>query len=103
MGLAAAWLLLIALFFPDWRDMAALWWNISTYNHILLIPAIVAWLVSLRWTELEKFTPQAWAPGLALVALALLLWVAGSFAGLSLARQLGAVVMLQLLPVDGVR
>lgn len=94
-GLGAAWLLLIALFFADWRDMTALWWNISTYNHILLIPAIVAWLVSLRWAELAKLAPQAWAPGLIPVGLALLVWVAGSFAGLSLARQLGAVVMLQ--------
>jgi len=94
-GLAAAWALLIALFFSDWRDMAAQWWDISTYNHILLIPAIVVWLVSLRAKELAKLAPQAWGPGLALVALALLLWVAGSFAGLSLARHLGAVVMLQ--------
>ena len=94
-GLAAAGLLLIALFWSDWRDMAAQWWNISTYNHILLIPAIVGWLVSLRAKELAKLTPQAWWPGLVLVGLALLLWVAGSFAGLSLARQLGAVVMLQ--------
>ena len=94
-GLAAAWVMLIALFLPDWRDMAAQWWDISTYNHILLIPAIVAWLVSLRATELAKLAPQAWWPGLVLAGLALLLWVAGSFAGLSLARQLGAVVMLQ--------
>ncbi len=94
-GLAAAWVMLIGLFLSDWRDMAAQWWDISTYNHILLVPAIVAWLVSLRAGELAKLTPQAWAPGLVLVALALLLWVAGSFAGLSLARQLGTVVMLQ--------
>ena len=94
-GLAAAWTLLIGLFLSDWRDMAAQWWDISTYNHILLIPAIVAWLVSLRARELARLTPEAWWPGLVLVGLALLLWVAGSFAGLSLARHLGAVVMLQ--------
>ena len=94
-GLAAAWIMLIGLFLSDWRDMAAQWWDISTYNHILLIPAIVAWLVSLRARELAKLTPQAWWPGLVLVGLALLVWVAGSFAGLSLARHLGAVIMLQ--------
>ena len=94
-ALAFAWLGLIALFWRDWRDMAAQWWDISTYNHILLVPAILAWLVALRRHELVKLTPQAWWPGLLLIGGAAFLWVLGSFAGLSLARQLGVVVMLQ--------
>ena len=36
-----------------WAEMAVQWWNISTYNHILFIPPIVAWLVWLRRTELQ--------------------------------------------------
>ena len=94
-ALAFAWLGLIALSWRDWRDMAAQWWDISTYNHILLVPAILAWLVALRRRELAKVRPEAWWPGLLLVAGAAFLWVLGSFAGLSLARQLGVVVMLQ--------
>jgi exosortase A len=94
-GLASAWLGLIALFWRDWRDMAAQWWDISTYNHVLLVPAILAWLVALRRRELARLVPQAWWPGLIVVAAAAFLWVLGSFAGLSLARQLGVVVMLQ--------
>jgi exosortase A len=93
--LAAAWLGLVVLFLAEWRDMAAQWWDISTYNHILLVPAIVAWLVSLRWPGLAQLQPAPWWPGLLVVAGALLLWVLGDFAGLSVARQLGAVVMLQ--------
>ncbi|HUQ13285.1 MAG TPA: exosortase A [Novosphingobium sp.] len=94
-ALAAAWLGLAALFAADWRDMAAQWWDISTYNHILLVPAIVAWLVNLRRPELAKLSPMTWPPGLVMVAGALLIWVLGGFAGLSVARQLGVVVMLQ--------
>ena len=94
-ALGAAWLGLIALFVRDWAAMAAQWWGSSTYNHVLLVPAIVAWLVALRRVELARLNPSPWWPGLVVVAGAALVWVLGSFAGLSLARQLGAVVMLQ--------
>ena len=93
--LGAAWIALIALFLDDWRAMAGQWWDTSTYNHVLLVPAILAWLVVLRRRELARLVPQAWWPGLIVVAGAAFVWVLGSFAGLSLARQLGAVVMLQ--------
>ena len=93
--LGVAWLVLIALFFADWRAMAGQWWDTSTYNHILLVPAILVWLVLLRWRELATLAPQAWWPGLIVVAGAAFIWVLGSFAGLSLARQLGAVALLQ--------
>jgi exosortase A len=93
--LGAAWLALIALFLDDWQAMAGQWWNTSTYNHILLVPAILAWLVALRRRELAKLVPEAWWPGLIVVAGATFVWVLGSFAGLSLARQLGAVALLQ--------
>lgn len=93
--LAVAWLALIALFFGDWAAMAAQWWDISTYNHVLLVPAILAWLVALRRHELARLVPEGWWPGLIVLAGAAFVWVLGSFAGLSLARQLGAVAMLQ--------
>lgn len=95
LALTLAWVGLIALFWRDWRDMAAQWWDISTYNHILLVPAVVAWLVALRRRELARLDPAAWWPGLIVVAGAAMLWVLGDFAGLSIARQLGVVVMLQ--------
>ena len=98
-ALALAWVGLTALFWRDWRDMAAQWWDISTYNHVLLVPAILAWLVALRRRELAQLVPQAWWPGLIAVAATAFLWVLGSFAGLSLARQLGAVALLQAAAV----
>lgn len=92
--LAAAWLALILLFRSDWTAMADQWWNISTYNHILLIPAIIAWLVWQRRGQLAHLQPANWWPGLVFFAGAMMLWLLGSFAGLAIIRQLGAVAML---------
>lgn len=92
--LGAVWLALILAFAGDWAAMAGQWWDSSTYNHILLVPLILAWLVSLRLGELVKLTPQAWTPGLVLFGLGVLLWVLGRFAGFSLVQQAGAVVVL---------
>ncbi len=93
--LGAAWVALFLLFLPDWRDMAAQWWDSSTYNHILLIPLILAWLASQRLDVAARIVPRGWWPGLVVMAGACLLWVLGDFAGLSIAKQLAVVVMLQ--------
>ncbi|HMP57566.1 MAG TPA: archaeosortase/exosortase family protein, partial [Novosphingobium sp.] len=93
-ALAATWLVLILAFLGDWADMARQWWDSSTYNHILLVPLIIGWLVWQRLGELAKLRAVAWWPGLVLFAGAMMLWVLGEFAGLSLARQAGAVGVL---------
>jgi exosortase A len=93
--LAAAWLALVALFFADWREMAHQWWDISTYNHILLVPPIIAWLVRLRAPELARLTPQEWWPGLGLLGCGLLASLVGTATGINLVSQLGAAVVLQ--------
>lgn len=92
--LAAVWLALIAIFRADWLAMGDQWWNSSTYNHVLLVPAILVWLVWLRAGQLARMKPQAWWPGALLFGGAGLLWLLGDFSGLSLARQTGAVAML---------
>ncbi len=92
--LGAVWCALIALFHADWADMFAQWWDISTYNHILLVPLIIAWLVQQRAGGLARLTPAAWWPGLVLFALAAAVWLLGSFAGLAILRQIGAVSLL---------
>jgi exosortase A len=93
--LALAWLALMALTFADWTEMARQWWNASTYNHILLIPLILVWLVAQRWSELAKLTPRAWWPGLVLLAAGGVGWTAGAALGINTISQLGAVVLLQ--------
>lgn len=92
--LAAVWAGSIALFASDWAAMVDQWWNISTYNHILLIPAIVGWLAWQRRMELLKRAPQASRWGLLAVAGALLIWLLGAVSGVSLLRQAGAVAVL---------
>ncbi len=93
--LAAMWSAIAIVTARDWVAMFDQWWNISTYNHILFIPAIVGWLVWSRWSELAKLSPQNWWPGLALVAIAAFIWLIGSVAGVNLISQAGAVLMLQ--------
>lgn len=93
--LVVAWLGNVALFASDWQAMFLQWWDSSTYNHVLLIPFILGWLISLRWREVLRIEPQAWWPGLVAFAGAAFLWLLGSFAGLSLATQLGVVLMAQ--------
>lgn len=92
--LAFAWAGNLLLFLSDWTAMAGQWWNISTYNHVLLVPAIVAWLVRERLPQLARMTPHGWWPGLILAVGAGFVWVLGAFASLSIARQFGAVALL---------
>ncbi|WP_374411905.1 exosortase A [Novosphingobium colocasiae] len=92
--LGAAWLVLIVLFGSDWLAMLRQWWDISTYNHILLIPVIIGWLALQRRRELARIAPQTWWPGLLLLGGAAFLWLLGAVSGLDLARQAGAVAML---------
>lgn len=92
--LGLAWALLLVVFAGDWLAMARQWWDISTYNHIVLVPPIVGWLVWQRWPQLRRLEPRAWTPGLALFAGAAFLWLLGAISGLDLARQAGAVAML---------
>jgi exosortase A len=93
--LAPAWAALIALTWSDWSEMASQSWNASTYNHILLVPPILAWLVRQRSPELAKLTPRAWWPGLIILAGGVLTWLAGTTLGINTVSQLGAVVLLQ--------
>jgi exosortase A len=92
--LGLVWTALIVAFAADWLAMFDQWWNSSTYNHVLLVPAIVGWLVWLRAPQLARFEPKPWRWGLLFLAGAVFLWVLGTFAGFNLFRQAGAVAML---------
>jgi len=93
--LGLAWGGLLLLFAGDWRDMAAQWWGSSTYNHILLIPPVLVWLVAQRRVELLRLTPRAFAGALPVFGAAALLWLLGEFAGVALVRQTAVVIMAQ--------
>jgi hypothetical protein len=71
--------------------MADQWWNTSTYTHVLLIPAILAWLVWQRRDQARIIMPVCWLPGLAFYLGAALVWVLGTLAGVAEVAQFGAV------------
>ncbi|MCJ2181668.1 exosortase A [Novosphingobium sp. 1949] len=92
--LGALWLLLFVVFASDWMAMVRQWWDISTYNHMILIPIVEVWLVWQRRRELAQLEPAASALGLVLFAGAALLWLLGGVSGFDLVRQAGAVALL---------
>lgn len=92
--LGLSWLALILAFLPDWAAMVDQWWNSSTYNHIVLVPAIIGWLVLQRWPQLRELEPRSWIGGLFPLGLAVLGWVLGTFGGFNLLRQAAAVALL---------
>ena len=95
LALAAAAAALLLLFARDAADTAAIWYNSDTFNHCLLIPPVVSWLVWQRLPELRRLSPAAWAPGLVLVAAGAILWLLGEAGSLALARHAALVLMLQ--------
>ena len=87
----------IAVTAREWGEMLHQWWNIDTYNHILLVPLIVAWLVAMRSQMLAGMAPRAWAPGLALLFMAMSLWLIGRISGINLLAHIGTVAAVQAL------
>lgn len=104
-GLGVVALALILVTRGAWSAMAQQWWNIDTYNHLLLVPLIIAWLVALKEEELAQLAPRPFLPGLAGVAAGLALWRAGEELGINLVSQAGAVAGLQaaVVTILGVR
>lgn len=95
MRLGIIWTAMLALFWRDAADMAAIWWNSSTFNHCLLIIPILWWLVDQRKAELAKLEPRPWALPLLWIAAAAFGWLLGDAAGVALARHAGLVMLLQ--------
>jgi exosortase A len=103
--LALAVFVLAFLFRSAWTEMADQWWNTSTYSHILLVPAILAWLLWQRRDALAGLVPEGWWPGLLVVGGGMFLGLLGSVSGLNIAQHLAAVIVLQgaILTLLGIR
>jgi exosortase A len=94
-ALGLAWAAILTFFHRDAAAIASIWWNSSTFNHCLLIPPIILWLVWQRLDALRALTPAALAPGLLLVAAGAGGWLLGEAGGIGFARHLGLAFMLQ--------
>jgi exosortase A len=86
---------ILALFHGDAAHLISIWWNNATFNHCLLIPPLIGWLVWQRAPELAQLRPSAWAPGLGMVGAGAGAWLLGDAGGLALGRHVGLVAMLQ--------
>jgi exosortase A len=94
-ALAFASALLVLVCAREWGEMLHQWWAIDTYSHILLIPFIMGWLVATKRADLADIVPQAWLPGLGVVAAGLLLWLLGRVNDINLLAHAGAVAALE--------
>lgn len=95
LGLALAWLAIAGLFIGDIVDMVSIWWNVSTYNHILLIVPILGWLVWQYVPQLAHITPRFSYLGALWLLGGAMLWIVGEAAGIALFCHIAVVVMLQ--------
>ncbi len=86
---------ILGIFHSEAADMAAIWWNASTFTHCLFIIPITTWLIWQRADEVKALTPRGWVPGLAFVALGGLVWLIGEAAGVGLLRHAALVFMIQ--------
>ena len=93
--LGLAWAVMLAATRGAWGEMAWQWCNASTYNHILLIPAILVWLIRGRWADLARLAPHAWWPPLVWAGAGLAAWIGGSAKDINLVSEAGAVMLLQ--------
>ncbi len=94
-ALALAIAAVLLLFARDVGDMAAIWWNVSTYQHCLFVLPIIAWLLWQRSDEVAPTLPVGWPPGLALVLGGGIVWLLGEAGGVALVRHIGVVAMVQ--------
>ena len=93
--LLGLWWTAITIFFHrDAAHMLSIWWSSSTYNHIMIIPPLIAWLVAQRAALIAALRPVPWWPGAGLVATAGLVWMAGAATDIALLRHSGTVLML---------
>ena len=95
LSLALSWLAIAGLFIGDIADMVSIWWNVSTYNHILLIVPILGWLVWQYVPQLAQITPRFSYFGALWLLGGAMLWIVGEAAGIALFRHIAVVVMLQ--------
>ncbi|MEE4350234.1 MAG: exosortase A [Pacificimonas sp.] len=89
-------LAILLLFWRDTADLVGVWWNNSTYQHALLVPPIIAYLVWIRRAELSALVPRPFAPAAILLVIGGIGWLLGELAGVALVRHAALVGMLMV-------
>lgn len=91
---AALLCLLLTAYWGTWSAMAVIWLRSDTYQHGLIVPLIVIWLL---WRERHRLavwtpSPTLW-PALAFAALAIL-WLLGALTAVNAVTQFAVIAML---------
>lgn len=96
---AAAWGLGIVALLAVFRDtveaMALTWWHSSTYQHCMLIPLVVAFLVYERRSLFTKTLPKVAPLALVLVLGGGFVWLIGRLTSALIVEELAIVFMIQ--------
>ncbi|MEM8800089.1 MAG: exosortase A [Pseudomonadota bacterium] len=90
----------VALMWQTVETMVLTWWNSATFNHILLIPFIVGWLVWQRKDALKAAEVKPWLPALLILVGAVMLWLLGRFADAMVVQHFAFVFLLQGLTIS---
>lgn len=93
--LALLWVAIAALLAGDLTHMLGIWWGSSTYNHILLIPPLIAWLVAERARLIAPLRPSLRWPGTLALLGAAGVWSLGAATDIALLRHLALILALQ--------
>jgi exosortase len=79
---------------PVLPGLAAQWWNEPEYSHGILVPFISAYLIWSRWDALRAAPVTPGQAGLGVMALATLMYIAGSVGADLFLQRTSFVVML---------
>lgn len=94
----ACWGALVAAILLIYRETALhlfmTWWGNETYQHSLLIPLILAYLVWIRRREVAALTPSPYLPAALLLLVGGGGWMVGELAGVSLLKHTALIGML---------
>lgn len=97
LSLAAWGALVAAIFLLLWRDvvdLVMLWWGNATYQHCLLVPPIIAYLVYLRRREVTALVPRPFLPAALVLFVGGIGWLLGEIAGVALVRHTALIGLL---------
>ena len=93
-ALAGAIALILALYWQTAFSMGLIWWRSETFAHGFLIVPIALWLVWLKRRDLARLAPTRDALGLAFLAGAAALWLAGAAGHVSVVQQYAMMLMI---------
>lgn len=86
--------LFAGVFFPVIKGLVLAWNGSEEYSHGFLIVPVSLWIIWMKWHQLKSIPFTSWAGGLAMVIIALVLHVLGSYAAII---TLGPLAMILLI------